>query len=287
MEAPIRSPHRLLNYEDCQGAINCLFQDALKAGNDGAFIEFLTFATRFSNLSVYNAMLVRVQQPGTTAVATARKWAEIERYPKPGASPLVILQPFGPVSFIYAMEDTEGREIVGADKSSLFATGTASKIDYDRISTAAGEQSVRVTQVPFGSCLAGFAQEGHRIRAKEIIQREGALRWEVVVNANLDQPSRFATLAHELGHVYCGHLGGHPEGRWNSRRGQPHAERELEAEAVAWLVSTRNNVLPRSEQYLADYARRADLERVSMFSIYDAANRIESRSYAIRKSKGR
>ncbi|MDR7134097.1 hypothetical protein J2X06_001281 [Lysobacter niastensis] len=283
MDKVPKTPHRLLNYEDCKGAIDSLFQDALRTESDLAFLQFLAFAERFSNLSVYNAMLLRVQQPGLTAVATIRKWADIGRCPKPGARPLVILQPFGPVSFVYAMEDTEGRAVDGADSSSLFATGPKSRATYEKIRHTATDQGVRVQETAFGQALAGFAQVGHQITAREVWEKGSAARWDIVVNANLDEPSRLATLTHELGHVYCGHLGGHPDGRWAGRRGLGHAERELEAEAVAWLVCARNEVSPRSAQYLASHARQADLGAISMFAIYDAANRVESRSSAVRK----
>lgn len=285
METVAKAPHRLLNYEDCKDAIDGLFHDALRTEPDGAFLQFLDFAERFSNLSVYNAMLLRVQQPGLTAVATARKWAEMGRHPKPGARPLVILQPFGPVSFVYPMEDTDGRAIEGADASSLLAAGPATRTTYDMVKRAAADQGVRVREVAVGQALAGFAQAGHQIEAREA--REGATRWDIVVNANFDEPSRLATLAHELGHVYCGHLGGHPDGRWANRRGLSHAECELEAEAVAWLVCSRNGVSTRSVQYLADFVRNVDLARISMFAIFDATNRVESRSAKLGRKRTR
>ncbi len=284
MEDSARIPHRLLAYADCQRAIDGLFQHALAAGKNRAFLDFLDFAKRFSNLSVYNAMLVRVQHPGATAVATARRWAGIDRYPKPGARPLMILQPFGPVTFVYAMEDTEGCEISGADASSLFAAGTIKPATYERFVAAAADHGVRVTEQAMGQNLAGFAQQGHAIWAARVIQPKQAHRWEVVINSNLDGPSRMTTLAHELGHVYCGHLGEHPGGRWRARCDLPDEVRELEAEAAAWLVATRNNVSPRSAEYLGSFVKKANLERVSMFAIYDAANRIEARSSTTRRS---
>ena len=271
------SSARLRTYEDCEDAINSLFRDALRTRPDEAFSEFLRFAQRFSNLSVYNAMLLRVQQPGITAVATARKWAQHDRHPKPGAKPLVILQPFGPVLFVYALEETEGRPMDGEEANSLFASGTVRQQTLLQICKSAESQAVRVSFNAYGHTLAGFAQTGHKIYAQKFELTGAAHRWDVLVNSNLDTPSQFATLTHELGHVYCGHLGGHPQGRWLQRRDLAIAEMELEAEAVAWLVSARNGVTPKSVDYLAGYAGQTDLQRISMFSILDAANRVESR----------
>lgn len=36
----------------------------------------------------------------------------------------------------------------------------------------------------------------------------------VMINESLNVNACFATLAHALGHIYCGHLGAHPEGFW-------------------------------------------------------------------------
>ena len=58
----------------------------------------------------------------------------------------------------------------------------------------------------------------------------------------------------------------------------PIAECEIEAESVAWLVSTRNGVIPRSAPYMAEYIRDVDLERISVYAIFEAANRVESRT---------
>ena len=269
---------RLEHYEECRDAINGLFNEALNNRPDKAFQEFLAFAQRFSGLSVFNAMLLRVQMPGVTAVATARKWALRGRYPKPGAWPLVILQPFGPVLFVYALEDTEGEEVEGERSNSLSASGAIGTCTFDHIVKKAEEQGVRVSVAAYGTTLAGFAQAGHRIYAKRFELTGSSHRWDVIVNSNFDAPSRYATLAHELGHVYCGHLGGHPGGRWPPRTHLGVAERELEAEAVAWLVSNRNGVVPKSADYLSLHATRADLAAISMFSILDAANRIEART---------
>lgn len=157
-----RNTDRSLAYEACQSAVDALFQHALETGENLAFLEFLAFAKRFSNLSVYNAMLVRVQHPGATAVASARRWAGIDRYPKPGARPLMILQPFGPVTFVYAMEDSEGREISGADASSLFAAGMVKHATYERLIAAAANHGVRVAEQAMARTLWGSPSRGTR-----------------------------------------------------------------------------------------------------------------------------
>src|ERR1700704_696034 len=65
------------------------------------------------------------------------------------------------------------------------------------------------------------------------------LRYQLLLNSNLSDESRYATLVHELGHLYCGHLGAWDQRSWPDRRGVPVAVREFEAESVSYLVCSR------------------------------------------------
>ena len=87
--------NRLALFEDCAAAIDQLFAQALETQGLGAFDDFLGFMQRFNNLSVYNAMLVRVQRPGAAAVGSRRQWTGYGRRVRPDAVPIVVLQPFG------------------------------------------------------------------------------------------------------------------------------------------------------------------------------------------------
>ena len=67
---------------------------------------------KFPYLAPYNAMMVKVQKPGSAFVATLDTWQKVyHRRPKPGARPLVILRRFGPISFVYELDDTEGKKM--------------------------------------------------------------------------------------------------------------------------------------------------------------------------------
>src|SRR5574337_757018 len=80
--------NRLALFEDCATAIDQLFQQALEATGPLAFDQFLDFMAGFSNLSAYNAMLLRVQRPGAIAVASRRQWAAIGRQVSADAIPI-------------------------------------------------------------------------------------------------------------------------------------------------------------------------------------------------------
>jgi len=267
---------RLLHFEDCSHAIDQLFRSALKKEKDLAFDKFIGFAREFNNLSVYNAMLVQLQRPGAAMVGSRRQWKEIGRYVLPDAVPVVILWPFGPVQFLFELSDTEGKELPGREKNPLFARGDLPENLFKRTMEAAAKYEISVVETDqYGSNQAGTAA-GLGIHPVKMIL-DSKLIFRVKLNAKHDLPTKFATLAHELGHIYCGHLGGDTKGRWPARRLSCEAM-ELEAEAVAWLVCQRAGITTRSKEYLNSLIDEASLQRISMYTIYEAANRVESRT---------
>lgn len=271
------SQNRLLHFEDCAHAIDQLFRSALHDKGTYAFDEFLGFARKFNNLSVYNAMLVRLQRPGAAMVGSRRLWRQLDRKVLPDAIPIVILQPFGPVRFIFELGDTDGKPLPGQNQNPLFAHGAVTEEVFQRTKNAAEKFAVEVVETDqYGNNLAGTAA-GLGVCPKRLIgNKERAFR--VKLNSKHDLPSKYATLAHELGHIYCGHLGTDCKGRWPNRSQLSSKARELEAEAVAWLVCQRIGITTRSKEYLHELIDEAGLQLVSVYAIYEAANRVESRA---------
>lgn len=273
----IAAGQRLTHFEDCRSAIDQLYLEAFATQGSRAFDDFMDFVVRFSNLSVYNAMLVRVQRPGAAAVATRIKWQSFGRFVKPHAVPIVILRPFGPVSFVFEQGDTEGKPLPGENESPLFATGKLSQEVYDQTRLAAEKYGIKVEQSDsYGVLLAGTAA-GFGVMPELFETRAGGW-FRVRLNSKHDLPTRFCTLAHELGHVYCGHVGGDSKGRWPDRRNLPRTQAEMEAEAVAWLVCRRNGVKTKSREYLSQMVREVGPTGISMYAIFEAANWVESRT---------
>lgn len=268
---------RLLHFEDCASAIDQLFQKALREQGPSAFDEFLSFITRFNDLSVYNAMLVRVQRPGATAVGSRKKWQTIGRSVRHDAVPIVILQPFGPVRFVFELGDTDGEAVPGEQANPLLANGAIDHALWDRCVDAARLYGIAVTvTAQYGVALAGTAT---RVARKDSSQEIAPMQWHIKINGQLDAPSRYVTLAHELGHIYCGHQGRDLKGRWPTRTHLTRIQRECEAEAVAWLVGRRNGITSQSSAYLTSSLKDpAELAAISLYAIFEAANRVEART---------
>jgi hypothetical protein len=79
------------------------------------------------------------------------------------------------------------------------------------------------------------------------------VRYELLLNDGLSREASYATLVHELAHLYCGHLGTPNENWWPDRRGLDVSRREFEAESVCYLVCGRAGIDNPSDKYLAGY----------------------------------
>ena len=85
-----------------------LFTLARRYKSSKTYKELLDFIAKFRFYAPFNAMLVHIQKPGAKYVAPPHRWlADYRRRIKPEAQPLVILQPMGPVMFVFDVSDTE------------------------------------------------------------------------------------------------------------------------------------------------------------------------------------
>ena len=224
-ELSTSSLNRLRTLAECAAAIDRLFKDALELQGATAFTEFIDFARRLSNLSVYNAMLVRLQRPGAAAVTTEKRWNAVGRTVRAGAIPIVVLRPFGPVSFLYEVGDTEGKPLPGEHANPFVAHGELDEVEWARVLKLHREKNnVRIEERSFGALLAGNARNLQAMPA--LLPELSKPEWLVQRNVNHSIPTRFATFAHELGHNFCGPRGPHNRGEWQARLTLTHSDWE-------------------------------------------------------------
>lgn len=70
------------------------------------------------------------------------------------------------------------------------------------------------------------------------------------ISSNVSDETNFATIAHELGHLYCGQQGT-PNPKWRPERlGLKHDVREFEAESVSYIVCKRFGINSPSELFV-------------------------------------
>ncbi|HRP06605.1 MAG TPA: ImmA/IrrE family metallo-endopeptidase, partial [Opitutaceae bacterium] len=127
------------------------------------------------------------------------------------------------------------------------------------------------------ACFDGGDANAGSIRVeRRATEKEGGL-YSIQVNRNHSAPVQFVTIAHELAHLYLGHLG--PDKKLNiPERPRPdHAQEELEAESVAYLVCARNGVESKSQTYLTHFVEKnTTVEKLDIYQVMRAAGQIET-----------
>lgn len=235
---------------------NNLFSQVRRYRNKSEFKEMLQFIKGFPCVGPYNAMLVRIQKPGAKFVTSASAWEETyDRVIKPGARPLLILHPFGPVAFVYDIADTEGGKPVPDWVINPFAVrGNMAENLWDTLRRNLPRIGVKYYEVDHGNQSAGLIRKRKEVATVEVDDnRYGLLYWDLAVNANHAVATKFATIIHELAHLFCGHLGLVPDRAIKSAAFLPMETREFEAESAAWLVCQRQGLDIGSDSYLNNY----------------------------------
>lgn len=241
-----------------------------KKGSD--YKNLLDFVVRLRNFAPFNAMLLQVQKPGMHHAASALDWHErFGRTIKSEARPLLILWPFGPVALVYDVMDTEGKPLPEGI-SAFAAHGTIDHIALERFAQLLTKKSIVWNKFDGGDCKAGSIQ-----RLSWAAGPDAPSRYRMNVNQNHDSNVQFATLAHELAHLYLGHLGKDKYLGIPDRPAQSHVQRELEAESAAFIICARNGVENKSESYLTDYVQQdTTTEQLDLYQIMRATGQIEA-----------
>jgi IrrE N-terminal-like domain len=262
----------LFESEAARSLLDQLLTDSRLYTQSSDYKALLDFVVRLRNFAPFNAMLLQVQKPGLSYAASARDWRErFGRNPKEGARPLLILWPFGPVALVYDVLDTDGKDLP-QDVASFFAVGAIREQQLASFISLMGRKGIEWYPVDAGDQKAGSI----RVIRRATKEKEVA-HYRMHINRNHAAAVQFTTLAHELGHLFLGHLG--PDRALNvpERPSMDHAQWELEAESVAFLVCARNGVTSKSETYLANYVgKNTTVEHVDLYQVMRASGQIET-----------
>ena len=290
--------------EVARSMLDQLLEDSRLYRKGSDYKNLLDFAVRLRNFAPFNALLLQIQKPGMNHAASARDWCEkFGRTINDGARPLLILWPFGPVALVYDLMDTEGRDL--PDGIAAFAaTGEMDHIALERFANLIAKKNIAWNKVDAGDLKAGSierltaaqslssadmsAREDLRSALEELGNLFGrkpkssakpveASRYRMNVNKNHAPNVQFATLAHELAHLFLGHLGRDLYLRIPERPKLTHEQRELEAESTAFIVCARNGVACKSQSYLASYVKQdTTTEQLDLYQIMRAAGQVET-----------
>jgi hypothetical protein len=262
----------LFDPDAARSLLDQLLSDSRLYTQSKDYKDLLDFVVRLRNFAPFNAMLLQIQKPGLSYAASARDWRErFGRTIKEEARPLLILWPFGPVAFVYDVLDTEGKPLP-EDVAAFFAHGAIDEAQFAAFKVLMRRRGIEWQSVDAGDRKAGSIRLIHRATK----DKERSL-YRMHVNGNHSLPVQFATLTHELGHLFLGHLGADKALNIPQRSQSNHVQKELEAESVAYLVCARNGVQSKSQTYLATYVNQnPKMDDVDLYQVMRAAGQVEA-----------
>jgi hypothetical protein len=290
-----------MDLEAIRGTLDELFLLARRYRRSEKFRELLKFVASFRRYSAFNAMLVHIQMPGARYVLPAKRWIkEYGRRPVADAQPLVMLQPMSPIMFGFDVAQTEGRALPDDFDNPFKTRGRLEQGEFDMTIDNAKRDGVRVNSKSLGSNLGGYVRNaaspyhcvgiglvGSAHVKMWVDNKEIPVIADVILNANLPAETNYATLTHELGHLYCGHVGTPKPKWWPDRRTLDRNTREFEAESVSYLVCRRAGIDTPAAEYMNGYlTNNEEVPRISLEVVFKAAQRVEAMRLKKLKPRG-
>lgn len=260
--------------DDSRALLDLLLEESKLYKSSKNYKELLDFVVRLKGFAPFNAMLLQIQKPGLTYAATAKDWLQIfGRTIKPNARPLLIMWPFGPVAFVYDIQDTKGKP-VPASIYVYHVSGELDPTELQKCKYRISQNSVLIEEFDGGDASAGAIR---KIAPSDNYENNvHPWKYKIEVNSNHSASVQYSTLAHELAHLYLGHLGADPKLKIPGRAGFSSTQRELEAESVAYIVSSRFGLTCHSQRYLSHYVKEHDsVGSLDLYQVLKAARSVE------------
>jgi hypothetical protein len=255
---------------EVESSIDSLLRQSTAYRGSTEFQDMVGFMGSFRDYAPYNNMLVRIQHPSCSFYATETDWTRrFERHLKEDARPMLILAPMHPVMLVYDLDQTEGKEV--PKELSRFARfeGDSWKPDWlhRTVENAKVRDRIRIDFKSLSSTNAGFAT---------LARGDSESKMRIAIHEKLDDRSRYGVICHELAHIYLGHLGTDKDYWWPSRTGLNKRTVEIEAEAVAFIVTMHAGLTGSSAAYVSRYLSEGKIpSSVSLNLIAKVAGRIE------------
>lgn len=237
---------------------------ALEQGQSDALRAHLACAARFHSYSFRNVLLIGMQCPTATRVAGYRTWSTLDRQVRKGEKGIMILAPcvkkveradgeterkamFFRAVYVFDIQQTDGAELPGINN-------VAGLADVAGLRAFADSKGIAVS---YSADLAGARGASYRNEKK------------IEILAGLESATEYKVLAHELAHQLL-------HRRDVAGSDVPRDTRELEAEAVAYVVCTAAGLEAdaAAADYIQLYDGNAETLTASLARIHAAAGEI-------------
>ncbi len=269
----------IAHIENASNPVDEVFAAVTRFRSSPDFMALMRYIARFPNYSAFNGLLLYLQNPSATYVATARTWAQkFRRQPRRDAKPLVILAPMAPILFLFDMQDTEGTPVpsilLRPRKAGMQLLG---KIHTNTLHNAAlhGIAVYETTLANGETDTASRSTPALRKKFQDLNLKKDT-SYLILIDKTQTLEDRYASLAYELGHIFCSHLGIDRHAWWPERGDLNVNGEKIEAETVAYLVCRRSGLQTGSENYLLNYSEaHPEIPLFSINAVIQAVGYIE------------
>jgi hypothetical protein len=261
------------------GPVDEMFAAARRFRSSREYLGLLRFIARFPGYSAFNGLLLYLQNPEATCVATAATWhRRFERNLKASARPLAILAPMAPVRFVYDLADTEGPPLPASRLNPPAVGGARLQDIYEHSVFNAAFHGIAVREIPKGLPPGpGVIPLAYDSRQRyENLSLKKADNYLLTIDEGRQPDEKYASLAQQAAHVFCGHLGIDEKAWWPDRRATDRLRAEIEADSVAFLICRRLGLVEASKNFLIDYRyRERDIPPISLNAVFQAFGYID------------
>jgi hypothetical protein len=262
-----------------------LFDRIYREGLYNDFVDFAIFMQMTKRYSFFNSALILLQRPGALYIESEDVWEkQYERHVLPEATPIVVMQPFGPINFVYDFSDTYGDKVPKRMRDSFALPQSDPLIaemlpDLIRIVNQLG---IYYGEKDYGSRQGGQVEylEGEmKVKVYEDKKEiEVSTHLAITVNKHSKDEQKATTILHEIGHILCGHL---PVDKSNQRlkvpdrikEGLSEEQKEFEAEKVCELICKSLGISYNNNDYLDGYLTNGNEPYFSVRLVIEAADK--------------
>lgn len=252
-------------------AIDALAAETDAVKQDSTFRAWLANMSHFYNYSFKNQMLISEQCPHATRVAGYQRWKEMGRNVVKGQKAIYILAPMmtrkateGTEGAVPAEPIQAGGRVMGFRAATVFdlsqTEGTPLADAPEHNATEGGEELLPQLETAIRSFGITLSYEAIPGRA-EGYSKGG----HIAVEVSQPIPAKCGTLAHELAHELL---------HWNGQEKGTKRQRELEAEATAYVILNHFKMHSGSRFYLNGYGVTGEMLKASMQIIAATSRRI-------------
>ena len=276
---------KLVDFEAILNPVDEVFAASTRFRDSRKVMELLRFIARFPGYSAFNGLLLYTQNSSATYVATARGWMQkFGRQPKFDARPIVILAPMAPILFVFDIQDTEGDPVLS---SLLRPRGTQNQLLGKVYLNTQHNCAVHGIAVYETTMEPGTADTASRItpalrKQFQDLDLQKDTSYLILIDQTQTLADKYSSLTHELGHIFCGHLGIDRHAWWSEREDLNIHGEEIEADATAYLICERLGLQASSAQHLANY-----MEKNHELPVFSLNAVLQSVSYIEKMGKSR